>query len=64
MDKEQTTPETLHQAVSLDEAFIQIQAQPKRQYTQQKSGIAAFNERHQVSFLVYKKLTKPAITWH
>ena len=49
MDKEQTTQETL-QAASLDEALIQIQAQPKRQYTQQeideaRDNLALMNDR-------------------
>ena len=50
MDKEQTTQETILQAVSLDEALIQIQAKPKRQYTQQefdeaRDNLALMNDR-------------------
>jgi len=50
MDTEQKAQEALLQATSLDEALIQIQAQPKRQYTQQeideaRDNLALMNDR-------------------
>jgi len=50
MDKEHTTQETLLQVAGLDEALLQIQAQPKRQYTQQeindaRDNLALMNDR-------------------
>jgi len=50
MDKEHTTSETPLQAVGLDEALLQIQAKPKRQYTQQeidkaRDNLALMNDR-------------------
>jgi len=50
MDKEQRTQEMLLQAAGLDEALVQIQAQPKRQYTQQeidkaRDNLALMNDR-------------------
>ena len=50
MDKERITQKTLLRAAGLDEALIQIQAQPKRQYTQQeideaRNNLALMNDR-------------------